>query len=229
MTEGTALAGKDVSTVHEHTWSDWETVSKATIFKAEQQKRTCSGCGETETRANGKKLRATIRLSAISGQIAAGKKVQIAAQILPGNVKNYPLRWTSSNTSVATVSATGLVSVNKKAGGKSVVITAISKTDPSEKASFKITVMKGAVKKIKISGKKTAKAGKSVKLKAKVTTTKGKANKKLQWTSSNTAWATVAANGKVTTKAAGKGKKVTITAMATDGSGKKKTFKIKIK
>ena len=229
MTEGTALADKDVSTVHEHTWSEWETVSKATIFKAEQQKRTCSGCGETETRANGKKLRATIRLSAISGQIAAGKKVQIAAQILPGNVKNYPLRWTSSNTSVATVSATGLVSVNKKAGGKSVVITAISKTDPSEKASFKITVMKGAVKKIKISGKKNAKAGKSVKLKAKVTTTKGKANKKLKWTSSNTAWAAVAANGKVTTKAAGKGKKVTITAMATDGSGKKKTFKIKIK
>ncbi len=211
MTEGTALADKDVSTVHEHTWSEWKTVSKATIFKAEQQKRTCSGCGKSETRSNGKKLRATIRLSAISGQIAAGKKVQIAAQILPGNVKNYPLRWTSSNTSVATVSATGLVSVNKKAGGKSVVITAI------------------AVKKIKISGKKTAKAGKSVKLKAKVTTTKGKANKKLQWTSSNTAWATVAANGKVTTKAAGKGKKVTITAMATDGSGKKKTFKIKIK
>ena len=46
MTEGTALADKDVSTVHEHTWSEWETVSKATIFKAEQQKRTCSGCGE---------------------------------------------------------------------------------------------------------------------------------------------------------------------------------------
>lgn len=230
LTDGTDLAGNTtVKPVHEHTWSDWETISPATIFKAEQQKRTCSGCGETETRANGKKLRATIRLSAISGQIAAGKKVQIAAQILPGNVKNYPLRWTSSNTSVATVSATGLVSVNKKAGGKSVVITAISRTDASERASFTINVMKGAVKKIAISGKKTVKAGKSVKLKAKVTTTKGKANKKLQWTSSNTAWATVAANGKVTTTAAGKGKKVTITAMATDGSGKKKTFKIKIK
>ena len=212
-----------------HDWDNGEMASRATIFKAEQRKYTCAECGETEIRAHGKKLKAAIRLNAISNQITAGKKVRIIAQVNPGNVMNYPLRWTSSNPRVATVSTNGFVTVNKKASGKSVLITATSVIDSSEKATFRITVMKGAVKKIKIVGKKTIKAGKSIKLKAKVTTTKGKANKKVQWMSSNTSWATVAANGKVTAKTAGKGKKVTITAMATDGTGKKKTFKIKIK
>lgn len=54
-----------------------------------------------------------------------------------------------------------------------------------KKATFKIKIMKGTVKKIKITGKKTVKAGKTLSLKAKVTASKG-ANKKLKWTSSNT-------------------------------------------
>ena len=65
-------------------------------------------------------------------------------------------------------------------------------------------------------------------MKAKVTATK-KANKKLLWTSSNTKYATVNAKGIVTTKKGAKGKTVKITAMATDGSGKKHSIKIKIK
>ena len=65
--------------------------------------------------------------------------------------------------------------------------------------------MKGIVKKIAISGKKSVKAGKSLKLKAKVSSTK-KANKKLKWTSSNTKYATVSSSGKVKALKAGKGK-----------------------
>ena len=56
-----------------------------------------------------------------------------------------------------------------------------------------------------------------------------KANKKLKWTSSNKKYATVSSAGKVKALKAGKGKKVKITAAATDGSGKKKTITIKIK
>ena len=87
--------------------------------------------------------------------------------------------------------------------------------------------MKGVVKKVTISGKKTVKAGKSIKLKAKVSATK-KANTKLLWTSSNEKFATVK-NGKVKARKNAKGKKVKITAMATDGSGKKKSVTIKIR
>ena len=97
-----------------------------------------------------------------------------------------------------------------------------------KKATFKIKIMKGTVKKIKITGKKTVKAGKTLSLKAKVTASKG-ANKKLKWTSSNPKYATVSVSGKVKASKAGKKKSVKITAMATDGSGKKATVKIKIK
>ena len=69
---------------------------------------------------------------------------------------------------------------------------------------------------------------KTVKLKAEVTASK-KANKKLQWKSSNTKYAAVSSSGKVKVLKKGKGNKVKITAMALDGSGKKSTVTIKIK
>ena len=176
-----------------------------------------------------KKVKVTsIRLSGLSKQIAAGKKLTLKAAVLPKTASNKKLLWKSSNTKVATVTQGGVVTLKKKTGGKKVTITATA-TDGSKKyASWKITSMKGIVKKIKITGSKPVKAGKKLKLKAKVTATK-KANKKLLWTSGNTKYATVNAKGIVTTKKSGKGKTVKITAMATDGSGKKKTVKIKMK
>ena len=176
-----------------------------------------------------KKVKVTsIRLSGLSKQIAAGKKLTLKAAVLPKTASNKKLLWKSSNTKVATVTQGGVVTLKKKTGGKKVTITATA-TDGSKKyASWKITSMKGFVKKIKITGSKPVKAGKKLKLKAKVTATK-KANKKLLWISGNTKYATVNAKGIVTTKKSARGKTVKITAMATDGSGKKKTVKIKMK
>lgn len=161
-------------------------------------------------------------------QIAAGKKVNLKAEIgLPDSITKQ-LTWKSSNTKVATVNANGIVTVKKKTGGKKVTITATAADGRKVSASWKITSMKGIVKKVKITGAKTVKAGKSLKLKVNVTATK-KANKKLQWTSSNTKYATVNAKGVVKTKKTAKGKTIKITAMATDGSNKKATFKVKVK
>ena len=70
--------------------------------------------------------------------------------------------------------------------------------------------------------------GKTLYLKTTVKASSG-ANKKLRWSSSNTKYATVSQTGKVTALKAGKNKSVKITAMATDGSGKKNTVTIKIK
>ena len=95
------------------------------------------------------------------------------------------------------------------------------------KATYKIKSMKGKVTKVTISGKKSVKAGKTLKLTGKVKATKS-ASKKLKWTSSNKKYATVTSSGKVKALKAGKGKRVKITAMATDGTGKKKTVTIKI-
>ena len=126
-----------------------------------------------------KKVKVTsIRLSGLSKQIAAGKKLTLKVTVLPKTASNKKLLWKSSNTKVATVTQGGVVTLKKKTGGKKVTITATA-TDGSKKyASWKITSMKGIVKKIKITGSKPVKAGKKLKLKAKVTATK-KANKKI--------------------------------------------------
>ena len=170
----------------------------------------------------------SIQIAGISKQIVQGKKVALKATVYPNTATNKRIVWTSSNPKVATVNANGVVTVKKKTGGKKVTITATAADGSRVSASWKLTSMKGIVKKVKITGAKTVKAGKSLKLKANVTATK-KANKKLQWTSSNTKYATINAKGIVKTKKTAKGKTVKITAMATDGSGKKATFKVKIK
>ncbi len=169
-----------------------------------------------------------MRITGVSKKIAAGKNIKLTAEFVPANAKNPTVSWSSSNKNVATVSKNGVVTFKKNSGGKSVTITAKANGRSAKKTTFKLTSMKGVVKKVKISGKSSLKAGKSVTLKAKVTASAG-ANKTLSWSSSNKKYATVSGKGKVTAKKAGKGKKVTITAKATDGSGKKAAFKIKIK
>ncbi len=168
-----------------------------------------------------------IRISGISKKIAAGKKIKLTANITPSNASNKTVTWKSSNKKVATVNSSGVVTMKKKSGGKTVTITATAKDGSGVKATYKIKSMKGVVKKVTISGKKSMKVGKTLKLKAKVIATKS-ANKKLKWTSSNKKYATVSSSGKVKALKAGKGKKVKITAMATDGSRKKKSVTIKI-
>ena len=169
-----------------------------------------------------------IKIAATSNKIAAGKKVKLTATVTPANASNKAVKWTTSNKKVAVVSKSGVVTVNKKAGGKTVVITAIAADGKGARATYKITVMKDAVKKVTITGKNVVKAGKKLTLKAKVAAGK-KANKKLVWSTSNKKFATVNQKGVVTATKAGKGKKVKITAKATDGSNKKKTFVITIK
>ncbi len=174
----------------------------------------------------------SIQLDGISHKIAAGKKIKLEAQVFPENADNKGLVWTSSNEKAASVSQAGVVTVKKlkkKAKGKTVVITAEAADGSGVKASWKIKVMKGVVKKVKIKkAKKKLKAGKKMKLKGKVKASKG-ANKKLKWISSNPEYATVSSRGVVKALPAGKGRKVRITAMATDGSNKKKTIKFKIR
>lgn len=168
-----------------------------------------------------------ITISGISKKIAVGKKIALKANVNPADASNKAVIWKSGNTKIATVDNKGVVTVKKNTGGKKVKIYAVATDGSGVKASYTITSMKGVVKKIMISEAKSVKAGKSLKLKAKVTASKG-ANKKVVWTSSNSKYAKVSASGKVKTYKAGKGKKVKITAKATDGSGKKKTVIIKI-
>ena len=163
-----------------------------------------------------------------SNKIATGKKVTLKATVTPSNAYNKGVTWKSSNTKVATVSSSGVVTTKKKMGGKTVTITATAKDGSGKKASYKIYVKKGIVKKVYISGVKSVKAGKKLYLKGKTSASSG-ANRTLKWSSSNTKYAKVSSKGTVTTYKAGKKKSVKITARAVDGRGESKTVTIKIK
>ena len=180
---------------------------------------------------NIKKVNVTkISLSTTTKTVQAGKKATVKAAIAPTNATNKAITWTSSNTKFATVNSKGVVTTKKAGIGKTVTITAKAKDGSGKKSSIKIKIVKTVkVSKIKLTtSSKTVKAGKKVTVKAAITPVNA-TNKKVTWTSSNKDYATVNSKGVVTTKKAGKGKTVTITAKAKDGSGKKAMVKIKIR
>ena len=173
----------------------------------------------------------SIKITGISGKIAAGKTIKLTAKVKPSNAANKSVKWSSSNTKYATVDKNGVVKIKKAGKNKTVTITAKAADGSGAKASYKIRIMSKAVQKIVLrASSSTVKAGKKVTLKATVTpSNKKQVNTALSWSSSNTKYATVNGKGVVTAKKAGKGKKVKITARATDGSNKKKTITIRIK
>ncbi len=172
----------------------------------------------------------SIKVAAKSYKIAAGKKVTITPEVAPENAANKAVTYESSNTKYATVNEKGVVTTKKAGAGKSVTIKVTAADGSGVTTNVKVTIMKNAVKKIKLTAKrKTVKAGKKLTVKAKVTTTGKKVNKTLAWSSSNEKYATVNQKGVVKATKAGAGKTVTITARSTDGTNKKAAIKIKIK
>ncbi len=169
----------------------------------------------------------SIRVTAKSNKVVVGNKLTLKAEVLPLNAANKQVIWSSGNTKYATVSKSGIVTPKKAGAGKSVVITAKAADGSGIKGTYRLQIKKALVTKIKLTAKASVKAGKKLTIKAVVTTNSPAASKKLKWTTSNKKYATVSKKGVVTAKKAGKGKRVTITAKATDGS--KKTAKIRIK
>lgn len=183
-----------------------------------------------EEKSSGVKVTA-IKAAAKTYKIAAGKKLDLnkVFTVSPQNADNKKLNYTVDTKIAGYVSIkSGIVTVKKKAEGKTVVIRATAADGSGKTAIVKIKVMKNAVTKITVKKKSlTVKAGSKVKIKPVVKTNGKKANKTLSYTSSNPALATVK-NGVVTTKK-GKTGKVTITIASTDGTNKSAKVKINIK
>lgn len=171
---------------------------------------------------------AKITITGITRKVAPGKRIALKANIFPANADNQDVTWSirSADKKYATVNSKGVVSVKKRAKGRKIVVMATSDEDDSIQAVYKITVMKQAVKKVKLIAKtKKIKVKKSTTIKAVLSPSKG-ISKEVSWTSSNPKIATVNAKGKVTGIKKGK---VKITATAKDGSGRKAKITIQVK
>ena len=233
---GEVLVKQEVIAATGHRWDRGTVTKPATVSSTGIRTYTCNICGARKNEEIPKLAPVTpdpvkvsaIRINGISKKIAAGKRVKLTAEVSPANAASKAVIWRSSNSKIATVSADGVVSVKKRTGGQKVIITATAADGSGVQESYQIKSMKGVVKKVAVSGAKTVKAGKKLKLKARVTATK-KANKKILWISANPKLAKVSSSGVVKTTKAAKGKKVKITAMATDGSNKKKTTTIRVR
>lgn len=146
----------------------------------------------------------------------------LKAKVYPSDATNKKVVWSSSNTSVATVSKNGVVKALK--AGKTVIT--VKTKDGSYSAKCTVTVKK-IVKSKKVSFEKenyNVKDGKKITLKP-VFTPSNATLKTCTWTSSNKKIATVNSNGVVTAKKPGK---VTITCTTTD-TGKTASCTVTVK
>ena len=174
---------------------------------------------------NAAKLVEEITISGPS-ELAAGKSVTLTASVGPANASNKTVTWSSSDTSISTVTSAGKVTAKNLGEIKTVTIYATAKDNSGISAEHAITVVP-AVNKVKIlyEGEDYSSRTLGVELPEQSTmlqlmasTEPEDASKAVTWSSSNTKIATVNEEGVVTVLS--KKGTVKITAKATDGSGK---------
>lgn len=161
-----------------------------------------------------------VSLNKSNTNIVVGKTETLTATVLPANATNKSVTWTSSNTSIATVSSTGVVTA-KSAGTATITVKT---ADGGKTATCKVTVNPATVAVTGVSindsqgrsfyGTKYLATGKTEVLTAVITPSNA-TNKSVTWSSSNTNVATISNTGLVTAKAEGT---ATITVRTEDGS-----------
>lgn len=184
---------------HDHNFT-WTVISKATVFAPEKQEGICSICGAKQSRDNGSKLAATMKLNVTSIKLQKKQtttKVKVTGLANGDSVKS----WTSSNKKIVTVDKNGKIKAGKKTGSAKITITLKS----GKKATLKVKVQSAKVKTTKLTGLKTKltlKKGKSLTLKPVVAPITSQ--EKVTYTTSNKKVATVTKNGVIKAKKKGK-------------------------
>ena len=140
----------------------------------------------------------------------AGDTTTVKATLNPTNATNKNITWSSSNTSVATVTNIGTIKAIKPGTATITVKT----NDTGKTATITVTVTQ-PVTAVKLNKTNTSiNVNKSETITATISPSNA-TNKKVTWKSSDTTIATVNIDGKVTAKKAGK---ATITATTEDGN-----------
>ena len=154
-----------------------------------------------------------VSLNTTSLSLTEGETQTLTATVSPSNATDKSVTWSSNNTSVATVSSTGVVTA-KSAGSAIIMVTT---KDGSKTATCSVTVK---AKTVSVTGVSldytslTMTEGETQTLTATISPSNA-TDKSVTWSSSNTSVATVSSAGVVTAKAAGT---VTITVKTNDGN-----------
>ena len=148
-----------------------------------------------------------------------GKTETLTATVTPSTASYTDVTWSSSNTSVATVSSSGMVTGVAKG---TATITAAAKDGSGKSATCSVDVKQYVTGITLNKSALTLKEGQTQTLSANVAPDNAN-DKTLTWSSSNTSVATVSTTGVVSGVASGT---TTITATANDGSGKKATCSV---
>ena len=167
----------------------------------------------------------SISLNKNSLTLDKGKKERLTATISPSVTTSQTVTYQSSDNSIATVTARGLV---KAKGRGQTTITATTNSrymgqDITRTATCQVTVTQPVKKLLLKPAKITLEKGKSKKINIQIHTANAN-DKTIEWSTSNESIAEVDSNGKVTAKAEGT---ATITAR-NPASGKKKRCKVTV-
>ena len=164
-----------------------------------------------------------IKLNTTSFNVGKTKTYQLKAEVGPESATNKAVEWKTQDSSIATVSPTGVVTGK---GTGTTIITCVAKDGSGASASAEVTVIT-SVNAIKFVGAGNGKEinlieGKGIKAAILVSPTDA-TDKNVTWSSSNTGVATVDNKGNIKANSPGS---CVISATATDGSGKAASIKV---
>ncbi|MBO7509630.1 MAG: Ig-like domain-containing protein, partial [Bacteroidales bacterium] len=188
------------------------------VATANDGSRKSAACSVTVNR-----LVSSIDLDKTSILFFNGENTTITAIVLPETATNRNLNWSSSNTSVATVSSSGVVTGVAR-GTATITAAAQDSSRISKTCQVEVKQYVTAISLSEIS--LSLNEGQSSTLSVSSITPDNANDKSVNWSSSNTSVATVSQNGEVVGVSKGA---ATITATANDGSGKSASCSVTIK
>ena len=145
----------------------------------------------------------SVTIGRVETEQVIGNKIQLAVNVFPDDADNKSVSYSTSNSTVATVSSTGLVTF-KSAGNVRITVTSVD-GGKSDYINFQVEDVIAQLESIAISGISSIKEGGSTKLNVTYSPSNiSLESKAVTWKSSDTNVATVSADGTVKGIAEGK-------------------------
>ena len=166
----------------------------------------------------------SLTLSTTTANLTVGETLQLRASVSPENTTNKDIRWTSTNTDIAVVSETGLVSAIKE-GDVQIIASTADGSNLSAICEISVNSRFVSITQIAISPSSVNLAvGKTFNLEAQITPVDA-TNKNVNWSSTNSSVVIVDSNGQLTAKGIGT---ATIIASSQDGSNLSATCNVEV-